>query len=458
MTKHVNGDTLHRLMKQVLDDGTVKDVEEALRLFEGYRLSVLIDSKQVDNPIDQMVLLTILALASRVFLGGVNVCGDLDTSIASGLPFAGRLSDEVVRLGGTIVAEVGDDPLIVVGGGERPRSQVFSVRTVVSGWRAGICPSHSKVKLADKRPIPLVATLSAALAVNEAYLHVNGDMPSAGHRTVGISLWNPDASVDWRAADSSEPDLRYLPTKLWLIGLGHLGQAYLWNLGLLPYADPSELSLVLQDVDVVTESTPSTSILTDISMVGLKKTRAMANWAEARGFSVSLQERYFASDFKRQSVEPGIALCGLDNALGRRALDSAGFDMVVEAGLGRGHEDFRKLRTHVLPGHSVAEKIWPLQQDTNGSSLADIYKNMVKEGKLDQCGATLLAGKAVGAPFVGMVASCFVISEVLRLLHGGVRCLLVDLDLVSIDYRQVVFPNADECQLQFNPGFTEAGW
>ena len=33
---------------------------------------------------------------------------------------------------------------------------------------------------------------------------------------------------------------------------------------------------------------------------------------------------------------------------------------------------------------------------------------------------TLLASKAVGAPFVGSIAATLVLSEVLRMLHGGV--------------------------------------
>ena len=63
--------------------------------------------------------------------------------------------------------------------------------------------------------------------------------------------------------------------------LGHLGQAYLWALGLLPYVDSSEVSLVLQDIDIITPSTESTSILSDTTLIGRKKTRAMAEWADA---------------------------------------------------------------------------------------------------------------------------------------------------------------------------------
>ena len=44
---------------------------------------------------------------------------------------------------------------------------------------------------------------------------------------------------------------------------------------------------------------------------------------------------------------------------------------------------------------------------------------MLKGGELDRCGVTLLAGKAVGAPFVGAATATLAVSEVLRLLHGG---------------------------------------
>jgi hypothetical protein len=72
-------------------------------------------------------------------------------------------------------------------------------------------------------------------------------------------------------------------------------------------------------------------------------------------------ERLFDAHFTRHPDEPAVALCGLDNALGRQAPDQVGFDFVVDAGLGRGHQDFRSIRLHTLPashwhGGSAAEK------------------------------------------------------------------------------------------------------
>ena len=138
--------------------------------------------------------------------------------------------------------------------------------------------------------------------------------------------------------------LTYLPSRLWLIGLGHLGQAYLWGLALLPFAKPEDVALVLQDIDVISPSTESTSILSEANLIGQKKTRAMATWAETRGFQAAIHERLFNASFRRQASEPAVPLCGLDNAAGRRMLDQVGFDFIIEAGPGRGFRDFRTIR------------------------------------------------------------------------------------------------------------------
>jgi hypothetical protein len=303
-------------------------------------------------------------------------------------------------------------------------------------------------------PAPIMALapmLAAALAVNEAFLFVSGQSAVAGRRTIGLSLWNPAATCDWLSVPAGEPELQLLPSHLWLIGLGHLGQAYLWALGLLPYAQPAQLRLVLQDIDIITPSTESTSVLSDAALIGQKKTRAMAAWVERRGFVTAIHERRFEGSFKRLADEPPIALCGLDNALGRQALDQVGFDFVVEAGLGRGYRDFRALRLHTLPARRSAAKIWGADSETGPVNDQPAYTRLLNEGRLDRCGVTLLAGKAVGAPFVGAVAATLAVAEILRLLHGGTVQELIDLDLKALEYRTAVPSQTDFTTL--NPGY-----
>ena len=452
MTTHP-AESLHRLVKQAIDNGLAESIADAEALFQGYRLAVEFSAEDAADPVQQATLLTTVALGRRVFLGGVIVTGRLDACLTVPLPLGRTLADAVLELGGSVVPHPVDAPTIVVGAAG-VRRQGFCIRTAAAGWRGGILPIHSELTPEAGLPMPLAGMLSAALAINEAFLYVNGDSPVAGRRVLGLSLWRPEGDADWLAADADEPALTYLPSRFWLIGLGHLGQAYLWGLGLLPYQAPREVSLVLQDIDTITPSTESTSILTDSSLVGLKKTRAMAAWAERRGFQSSIQERLFDAGFRRQDAEPAIALCGLDNAAGRRALDKVGFDLIVEAGLGRGHRDFRTMRLHTLPGSRPAAEMW--KQTTAAESVEDrpAYTRLLMDGTLDRCGMTLLAGKAVGAPFVGAVAGTLALSEVLRLLHGGPVYQLIDVDLLGLDQRVASKHRQDFSHL--NPGFTAA--
>ena len=348
-------------------------------------------------------------------------------------------------------------PLIVIGGPARKKMDGFSIRIVFDGWRGGIVSGHADGPDRGKiRPMALSPMLAGALAINEAFLHVSGESSLAGKRSIGLDLWNLSRSADWMSCDENAPELRYLPSNLWLIGLGHLGQAYLWGLGLLPYTSDAKVRLLLQDVDVITPSTESTSILSDSTMHGRKKTRVTAAWAEHCGFETSINERLFDETCRRHREEPAIALCGLDNALGRRALDQVGFDFVVEAGLGRGHQDFRSLLIHTLPGEMPASELWKEEgEGAQTAAKAAAYRKMLDEGSLDRCGVTLLAGKAVGAPFVGAVAATLVLSEVLRLLHGGGLHRLIDMNLIDIAYVRAV-PQLHNFS-NFNPGFVTVG-
>lgn len=440
---------MHRLVKQALDSGEAESVEAAELLFRSFRLSISIGAREALEPAHQAAFLTAIALASRVFLGGVCVHGALDAPLVTPILAADSLAGAARQLGGCVMEQRPPNmPHVTIGGRHSASAGPFDVRTSCAGWLGGIVPTEAEAPN-DGNALPLAAMLSGALAVSEAFAFVRGEGAAAGRRDVGLSLWKPDR--DWlRHDDVQGPTLQFLPSRLWLIGLGHLGQAYLWGLGLLPYPNPAGATLMLQDVDTVTPSTESTSILTDSSRLGQRKTRAMAGWAERRGFSTTICERPFDTSTVRRSDEPGIALCGLDNALGRRALDTAGFDLVVEAGLGRGYNDFRALRLHVLPGERRAAALW--REDGAAATLLDrpAYKKLQAAG-LDQCGVTLLAGKAVGAPFVGAVASTLALAEVLRLLHGGDLHQVIDLDLSSPEHRVVVRHRLDFSGI--NPGF-----
>lgn len=443
---------MHRLIKQALDSGEAESLEAAERLFRGFRLSIRIESTESLAPAHQAALLTALALARRVFLGGVYVTGALDVPLTVPLVSVDTLAAAVQQLGGIVGTDAQHDaPRVSIGGNPRKRGAAFDVRTALFGWCGGVVPSDTAAP-DDGSAMPLAAMLAAALAVSEAFAFVRGEGEAPGHRDVGLSLWKPQE--DWlHGTDVEGPQMRFLPSQLWIIGLGHLGQAYLWGLGLLPYPRHSGTVLLLQDIDTITPSTESTSILTDLSLVGQRKARAMAAWSESRGFETVVCERRFDAATARRDDEPGVALCGVDNGLARRALDVAGFDLVVEAGLGRGYDDFRTLRLHTLPGARPAAELWRAEDNVQADVDLPAYRKLHAEG-MEQCGITLLAGKAVAAPFVGAVAASLALAELIRLLHGGSVHQVIDLDLKAIEHRAVVLNRNDFGSL--NPGFIEA--
>lgn len=445
-------ENLHRTTKLFIDSGEASSIEEADNILSKYRIAVTIDETSALNATHQATLLTIINIGKRSFLGGVYIQGLLDTPLLCPMPLGNSLKEAVIALGGNIVDELPSEaPHISIGSSSDFIRKGFSIKTTFDGWRAGIMPSSSKSILKERIDFAPAGILAGALAVNEAFMHLRGNMAEAGFRTVGMSLWEPGKVDNWMQPSADEPKSVCLPTKIWLIGLGHLGQAYLWTIGMLPYPEPAEVDLVLQDIDRITQSTLSTSILSQPDMIRHMKTRAMATWAEKRGFNAKIQERYFDETLRRRDDEPAIALCGLDNALGRQALEDVGFKFIVEAGLGNGANDFSKLRLHTFPNSKKARDIWEAAE----AGVLDVkeqpgYKALSSAG-ITQCGLTLLAEKAVGAPFVGTVAATLAISEIIRFIEDGQINSLIDIDLKSLRHRTVAANNV-EIEI-FNPGY-----
>ena len=206
---------------------------------------------------------------------------------------------------------------------------------------------------------------------------------------------------------------------------------------MLPYPSANRPHLVLQDFDSVSESNLSTCMFLTSEDIGQRKTRVMANRLELAGFTADIIERRFTEGHCVRMGEPTTALFGIDNVMGRRAIDSAGFDMVVEAGLGSGFIDFRNIRTHVFPGPKKAIDIWSAAETAQPSiSLIPVYERLV-EATNDRCGVTQLASRAVATPFVGAMAASLVIAELLRSLHGGSVYSTIDLQMKEQRYRMV---------------------
>ncbi len=180
MTTQISADSFHRLVKQAIDSGAAASVAEAEVLFRSYRLRVEIDPADISKPVQQAALLTTVALSRRVFLGGVAVTGPLDAPLLLAIPLGRTIGDAVEALGGRIADAAGELPTVVIGGGARKRRAGFCIRTAAAGWRGGIVPAHSELQSSGEGTMPLSGMLAAGLAVNEAFLFVNGGTKGLG--------------------------------------------------------------------------------------------------------------------------------------------------------------------------------------------------------------------------------------------------------------------------------------
>lgn len=450
-------DQLHRLVKLALDTGEAASLEEAQRLFGNYRLGIVVGSSVAHSATLQAAVLTAVNTGRRSFLGGVSVEGTLDVPLLVPWGHCRTLRDAVADLQGVNAALTPGVPRIAIGDVSKSSGDAeFAVRATFDGWCGGVVPLDYGFHLSEHQECVPAGVLAGALGVSEAFQYVRGDNAVAGRRDVGMSLWQPETETNWLATGGEQgPKLERLPASAWLIGLGHLGQAFLWTLGLLPYASPEDVNLVLQDFDELVEANDSTSLLTTHANLGMKKTRAMALWCEARGFRTSIVERRFAADFQVAGDEPTVALCGVDNALARADLEDVGFGRVIEAGLGAGTQEYLAFQMHTFPACRTAKSRWGADvHHSNGNTIASnpAYRALAQDG-LDDCGIITLAGRTVGASFVGAVTAAVVVAELMRMAVGGSRYEVVDGSLRSLELRQAVL-GADKTP--FNPGTTSA--
>jgi hypothetical protein len=409
----MDADSFNRLAKALVDSGETATIEEALDAFSAYGVRVCLGANLQHDPAGQVIALTAINAASRSFEGNVALeSADIELTVPG---FQGQRLSEFLRWAKVkekLPAASGQWPVVAVGdvGGA-----ASAIRPWAAGWDFGVGPMRGNGTL-----FAPACVAAAGVAVSEAFSVLRRDNPYAGRRTVDLSLWKGPAPAP-------TPPETIGVAGLWLVGLGHLGQAYAWTLG---FTKPTSQPLVLQDVDKVTKSTLSTSLVSVAASIGQKKSRVVLTWLESRGFNTTLVERRFDENQRLAAGEPTVALFGVDNPAARRVMEQCGFRLVVDAGLGSGFRDFRAMRLRTFPGPSTAAALWtePAEAAAGQPDLAPAYRDLLGRGA-DPCGVTTLATRAVGAPFVGCVAAGLALAEVARREVGGSGITYLDLNL-----------------------------
>jgi hypothetical protein len=375
----------------------------------------------------QLAILTAARIARRCFPGGVRVA--LDPSLfeaplllwPQGKQSFSQAIADVIEPQFILRAESLPSGTRVLFG--NAREVPGSLRVTFDGWIAKVGPVEDVPRLPERQYFTAVGVLAAAFALSELFLSFAGLSVQAARRVVALSLWRPDADVGDPAGLGVS--VRHLPSKLWVLGLGHLGNAYLWTLATLPYMDSKVVEFALNDFDKVEPENVETGLIFETDDPPGLKTRVCSAWLERRDFQTRITERPFDSSFRCRSDEPQLALCGFDSNPARRDLPAAGFRRIIEGGLGGTASNFDTISFHTLPHARSANDLWP---DLSPEEMAKHLQEQERAARenpgygplaQDECGRVLLAGKAIAVPFVGAAAASLVVAEAVRLLHGG---------------------------------------
>lgn len=451
--KELDRDRFHRTAKILADQGIVSDVLEARPYLENLTLQVRVGPHIDRDLAGQAALLTALNTGRRAMLGGVAVLAEDNPHLSLPWVRSERLKEAIVNHGGTLVAEhIQGSPVLWIGHPNGSTSADLQLTTWTNGWSGGVTTASEPSR---ESSMPLAGVVAGALGVSEIFQHMIGS-PTAARRNVGVSLWRPD--LHWQEPQAAGPVLRYLPSRIWLLALGHLGQANAWNLGCLPYGQPSGLEVCLVDYDTIVEANKATGLLMCSNDLGGLKTRVVAAKLERLGHRTRLVERAFDDNMKPTADEPRVALAGFDSSNPRRALGGK-FLRVIDGGLGAGPKTCLDILLHTFPSQITPQEAFPDPKHASGAP-PDAYTPEVGRRIRDgvdpdaaRCGILELSGAAAAAAFVGAAAGALMVSDLLRFLHDGAQYETLAFNLRST--RVTAYP-IENPQAFSSPGYVDA--
>lgn len=431
-------ENLSRIDKLFMDRNATSD-EESYRRREMRGLDIVAGDDVKGSYGLQLALLTAVNLGVKCFAGQVTVHATAEVLLSSCVvPFvqAATLSDAVVALGGKPTRAVGltrKSHYLVLGDAAVSDN---AVRITYDGWQVAVGPAGDLPRMNERPYCPLASIAAAAIGVSELFSEFASINIAACRQVVNLSLWRPDLSTGH--PDSLGQPIHELPISVGVFGLGHLGQAYLWGLAALPFSSARDSTVLLCDDDKVEAANLETGALLNRDAVTHLKTRVAAQWLEARGFSTRLLECRVDHQFRRTDREPLIALSGFDDNKARQWLANAGFRTIFDCGLGGEASNFDTIAFRAWPNPRPPADLWPLETEVERAT-REVRNHQRATGNsayqtmdADECGRILMADASVAVPFVGAVASCVVLAELLKCANGGPTLSELKLRLCSL--------------------------
>ncbi|MBN9533496.1 MAG: hypothetical protein J0H10_09075 [Alphaproteobacteria bacterium] len=396
-----------RLAKILVDSEGI-GFDEAQARLESLTLEVVVGDDAV-SPAAHAAVLTTVSVGRRTFVGGVRVRGALNQTLNTALPLLAETLGEAAVEVGASEFEGAPARRIYIGTSDAD-DRSWSVAARWDGWRAGVTEVGGATSGTGDNPLAGIA--AGALAVGAAFQTERGRDVQVKSE---LNLWPAERSGEEAPAFAEV----FLPGALWLIGLGNLGQAFLWALSALPYADPTTVSLVLQDHDKVTEENWATSVLVRDETYGLLKTKVVERWAEAKGFDVRRIDRRLVAGDRTDIDDPRLALSGVDKIAVRKLMGAVGFDCIVDAGLGRTAADFDRYRVSVFDQtRPIDQHFATVQDEPVKVEILDQEAYRHLEAEIGSCGTAEVAGASVAAPYVSAIAASVAVSRLIAVTSG----------------------------------------
>lgn len=454
MKEALNPDNIDRTVLLSMHDGSQLSLVAAIEARNNTGIVLCADQATCCEVNGQAALMTAVVTSVRAFGTVLVVVASPAANILRGVHRGKNLveviSGEGARVNsyGELISPSHEWPVLLIGSrtptptmieGCEAQSSV-TLRATWQGWSAVVDSSTATDKRSIINNCILAPIAAAALGVSEAFgsmRKVPGN--DAGFRRVCLNLRSPGNEVD-----NFETDRLFAPNAWWLVGLGHLGQAYSWVISWLGYTDPSVVELVLQDTDRTVRANHSTGVLTPKGSEGRPKTRLVAEALEDAGFKTRIIERRLGGDLRVTDAEMHhVALLGVDNLVTRQLISNVGWCHAIDVGLGTGATNFDSILLRRFPGRLTSNQIrgW-ISDDVAPIRIpgTQAFEDLRKE--FEECGVIEVAGKAVGASFVGIVAATIAISQTMceYLGVGGAEILRLDLSSIYLESDPCVIP------------------
>jgi len=395
-----------RITKALTDAARASSFSEAEARLDAIHLAVVVGADQVATAAGQAAALTAVVTAHKCF-GRVTLVSAGDSPLFAKLPVGTTLQGAARRLGARIRTNLGTKTTHAIIIGTAATGKGWSVHCWWDRWLSG---TRTRAERPGDSRMALSGALSAALAVRQVFACVLAGRTLRA-REATVSLWAP-----WETADRNDigPEQFDVPDQFWFLGLGHLGQGFIWNLCLL--GSKGGRAIIQDDQDIGVEN-EATSLLVVHGDIGEKKTRVAARWLKACGWTPNMIERRHQGDIRLFPDDPPILLSGLDRVKPRLIMAKHGFDYMIDAGLGHGPHDFEGIQLRVIAKGDFASDLWdetsPESNQLSERSPNAAYIDLEKD--IGQCGVVSFAEASTSVPFVGAAAGALVIAQAIRL-------------------------------------------